>query len=210
VIGMSHLSYEGQSEVDYCIECAVKHGQTAKVSMREALQRAESEGNPASEGVKEKIRDIVEELTGTEKDTDTALENENITMLNTHARDLRKYIYSTKASIGGADIDTLREIKARVDQLVAEIYVVREKEEICVPCVSWICYGNVECIEALEQAAETGDKEVFRQAVEEAKGKFQHIEEPNLVEKEPLPDYGADIAKERQRFLEQIRAEIGK
>lgn len=208
---MSHLSYEGQSEVDYCIECAVKHGQTAKVLMRESLQRAESEKNPASEGVKEKIRGIVEELTGMEDDTDTTLENENITKLNTHARDLRKHIYSVKAAIGGADIDTLRDIKARVDQLVAETYLVREKEEICVPCVSWICYGNQDCIEFLEEAAKTGDKERFQQAVEEAKTRFAQTESIQETEqKEPLPDYGADIAKERQRFLEQIRAEIGK
>ncbi|GAJ07880.1 unnamed protein product, partial [marine sediment metagenome] len=76
---MSHLSYEGQSEIDYCIECSVKHGQTAKVFAREALQRAEAEGNPSSEGVKEKIRGIVEELTGMEDDTNTTTGNENVT-----------------------------------------------------------------------------------------------------------------------------------
>ena len=32
-----HLSYEGQSKVDYCLECCEKHGQTAKVLLREAI-----------------------------------------------------------------------------------------------------------------------------------------------------------------------------
>lgn len=180
--------------------------------MREALQRAESEGNPASEGVKEKIRGIVEELTGMEDDTDTTLQNENITKLNTNARDLRKHIYSAKAGIGGADIDTLRDIKARVDQLVAETYLVREQEEICVPCVSWMCYGNPECISFLEKAAETGDKTIFTDAVEEAKKRFstEVIPKEEPKPKEPLTDYGAEVADARRKFLEEIKAELGK
>ena len=129
---MSHLSYEGQSEVDYCIECAVKHGQTAKVFIREGLQRAEADGTQ-SEGVKEKIRGVVEELSGMEADTDT-VKNEKVTALNTEARELRKAIYKSQAEIGGASIDVLRQIKAHIDGLVEKTYKVREEEEECPTC----------------------------------------------------------------------------
>jgi len=129
---MSHLSFEGQSEVDYCIECAVKHIQTGKVFMREGLQRAEVNG-PQSEGVKEKVRGVVEELSGIEADTDT-VKNAKVTAINTAARELRKRIYSSQAEIGGASIETLQEIKAEVDTLVEQIYKVREEEEECPTC----------------------------------------------------------------------------
>ena len=128
-----HLSFGGQSAVDYCIECAVKHGQTIKVKAREAVQRAEADG-PQTEGVKEKVRGVVEELTGMEDDTET-VQNENVTGLNKAARELRKHIYGTQAEIGGAKIEDLREIKRAVDALVDEVYKVREEEEECPECV---------------------------------------------------------------------------
>lgn len=134
VLKMSHLSYEGQSGLDYCVECSLKHGQTAKVLMREAIQRAESD-SPQAEGVKEKVRGVVEELSGMEDDTDTVLDNENVRRLNQRARELRKYIYSTQAEIGGAKLETLREIKSRIDSLVTETYRVREEEEECPECI---------------------------------------------------------------------------
>ena len=55
----SHELYTGK--LDYCVECAVKHSQTAKVLMREALQRA-SAGSSSNESVQEKVRGVVEEL----------------------------------------------------------------------------------------------------------------------------------------------------
>lgn len=130
---MSHLSFEGQSELDYCIECAVKHSQTAKVLMREALQRAEAD-TPRTEGVKEKVRGVVEELSGMEDDT-KAEKNEKVIQLNSAVRELRKHIFSTQAEIGGADLETLKEIKQKLDGLVDEIYKVREQEEPCPTCV---------------------------------------------------------------------------
>lgn len=100
--------------------------------MREGLQRAEVEG-PQSEGVKEKIRGVVEELTGMEADTD-AVENKPVTALNTTTRNLRKYIHSTQAEIGGASIETLRQLKLMIDKLVDQAYEVREQEEECPTC----------------------------------------------------------------------------
>jgi hypothetical protein len=128
---MSHLSYEGQSKVDYCLECAVKHGQTAKVLMREALQRAEASGSE-SEGVVEKVRGVVEELSGLEDDTNT-IENESVTALNNLARDIRKDVFASKCEIGGCNIESLRQIKERIDGLVDLVYLTRQKEE-CPTC----------------------------------------------------------------------------
>ena len=130
---MSHLSYEGQSELEYCVECALKHSQTAKVLMREALQRAEAD-NPQTEGVKEKVRGVVEELSGMEDDT-KAEKNERVIQLNSAVREIRKYIFSTQAEIGGADLDSLKEIKQKLDGLVDETYEVREEEEPCPTCI---------------------------------------------------------------------------
>lgn len=101
--------------------------------MREGLQRAEVD-SPQAEGVKEKVRAVVEELTGMEADTDTT-KNDKVTALNTAARDLRKFIYTTQAEIGGASIEQLQEIKNKVDALVEESYRVREAEEECPTCV---------------------------------------------------------------------------
>lgn len=200
---MSHLSYPGQSQLDYCIECAVKHGQTSKVLMREALQRALSDGG-SSEGVKEKIQGIVGELSGFEDDTNS-IENANVKELNDMARDLRKHIYLTKAEIGGADLNVLEDIKKRIDDLVSRIYTIREEEEICVSCVDWLCYGNEECKKFLADAAATGDKNKFFQAVEEAK-KRDWLEEANELNR--LKDYGKTASTKRQAFLEQMKKEV--
>jgi len=156
-----HLSFEGQSEVDYCVECAVKHGQTAKVLIREALQRAEAD-SPKTEDVKEKVKGVVEELSGMEDDTKTVM-NDNVTKLNTVARELRKHIYGTQAEIGGAKIEDLRQIKQAVDDLVNQIYQVREHEEECPECV-------VE--EVGKEESETLNLEGFGDAVAEKRRKF--------------------------------------
>lgn len=203
---MSHLSFEGQSELDYCIECSVKHGQTAKVLMREALQRARAE-NPASEGVKEKIQGVVEELVGFEDDTNT-IQNENVQKLNTAARELRKHVYSSKAEIGGADIKTLNDIKDRIDALTGLAYQVREEEEICVSCVDWLCYGNEACKNFLEKAAESGDKQKFHEAVEEAKTREWEIL-PIEIDTRDLSEYGVSVAEKRRKLIEDISKDVG-
>lgn len=152
VYGAEAKSFEGQSELDYCIECSVKHSQTAKVLMREALQRAEV-GDPGLEGVKEKVRGVVEELCGLEDDT-TTVKNESVTTLNTMARELRKFIYAKDAEMGKASLEDLREIKGMVDELVDASYTVRAAEE-CPACnVEEICGGDVECMQFLIEAAE--------------------------------------------------------
>ena len=143
---MSHMSFEGQSKVSYCLECSEKHGQTAKVLLREALQRATADG-PDSEGVVEKVRGVVEELSGFEDDTNT-VENPKVSVLNNMAREIRKSIYASQAELGGATIDTLQEIKTSIDQLVDETYIVRQTEE----CPT--CKIKVKAEEVVEKAVE--------------------------------------------------------
>ena len=167
----THLSYKGQSKLDYCVECSVKHSQTAKVLMREALQRAEA-GSPTDPGVQEKVRGVVEELLGMEDDTDT-VKNEKVSTLNSATRTLRKFIYGKGAEVGRANLEDLREIKDLVDKLVDATYQVRMSEE-CIGCtVEELCGGNVECVEFVEKAAKNvKDPEEFKRILREAREKY--------------------------------------
>lgn len=124
VYGAEAKSYADQSDIDYCIECAVKHGQTAQVLMREALQRAEVSG-PESPGVKEKVRGVTAELTGVEHDTDT-VGDPSVMALNTMARGIRKFIYTSGAEIGRASKEDLNEAKILLGKLVEAAYMARE------------------------------------------------------------------------------------
>lgn len=151
--------------------CAVKHSQTAKVLMREALQRAESNGVD-TEGVKEKVRGVVEELSGLEDDT-TTVSSQQVIILNGASRDLRKFIYESRAEIGGAKISTLREIKTMIDQLVEATYKVRETEE-CIGCTTeQICGGIAECVDFVDKNVEgIRDPAVIRKVLAEARRKY--------------------------------------
>lgn len=176
----------------------MKHSQTAKMLMREALDRAEA-GSPGDEGVKEKIRGIVAELTGMEDDTDTTQPNEGVAALHDAARDLRKEVYTSKAEIGGASLATLRSLKDKVDALVEQSYETREGEEICVACVApVVCGTDADCIASLEEAAESGDKQEFQKAVDLAKEQYPI---------ENLEEYGKAVAEKRKRMLEDLRKE---
>ena len=164
----SHAPYTGK--LDYCVECAIKHSQTAKVLMREALQRAAA-GSPADEGVQEKVRGVVEELSGLEDDTNTVRED-MVRDLNTATRTLRKYIYATRAEIGEVSFDQLKEIKGMVDQLVDAAYKVRKS---CIACmVEELCGGNLECVEFLERAYKKAKSpEEFKEFISEAREKYR-------------------------------------
>lgn len=206
---MSHASYSGQSDLDYCLECSVKHGQTSKVLMREALQRAEG-ADPSSEGVVEKVRKVVEELSGFEDDTNS-IENENVIALNTEARDLRKFIHTSRAELGSADMEGLRQIKGRIDDLVDRTYKIREEEDICVECVApAVCLGNEECVTFLREAASSGSRQEFNEAIEVARQKY--TSPPTRGEggaPVDISDYGASVAEKRQQLIEEIRREAG-
>ena len=168
----SHLSYEGLPQLDYCIQCCVKHSQTAKVLAREALQRAEVSG-PASVGVQEKMRGIVEELVGMEDDSDT-VKNETVSELNSSARLLRKIIYGKGAEVGRASLEDLREIKGFIDGLVDATYQVRASEE-CIGCtIESVCGANVECVEFIEKAMKgVKDPDQVRKILRQARAKYR-------------------------------------
>ena len=167
----THLSYEGQSKLDYCVECCSKHSQTAKVLIREAIQRAQAD-SPSSPGVLEKVRRAVDELMGFDDDSDT-VKNEKVSTLNSLSRTLRKFIYAKKAEIGGASLEDLREIKDMMDKLVDATYQVRMSEE-CIGCtVEELCGGNLECVEFVERAAKNvKDPVEFRKILKEAREKY--------------------------------------
>ena len=172
VYGAEAKSFEEQSDVDYCIECSVKHSQTAKILMKEALQRAEA-GDPSLEGVQEKVRVAVEELCGLEDDT-TTVKNEMVTTLNTLSRELRKFIYTTGAEMGKASLEQLRDIKGMVDQLVDTSYTVRAAED-CPACnIESICGGDIACMQFLIDAADKADNaeqwEIFLQEAQDRYG----------------------------------------
>ena len=138
--------------------------------MREALQRAESDGAD-SEGVVEKVRGVVEELSGMEDDTETT-ENEEVTALNSRAREIRKEIYASQAEIGGADVEKLREIKGKIDELVDEVYRVRQKEE-CPTCrIKSATEKEPEEKPSLEQYGK-GVAEARRRFIEEIRGQTE-------------------------------------
>ena len=138
--GHEAKSFEGQSDVDYCLECCNKHSQTASIFMTEALQRAVA-GGPGLPGVQEKVRAAIRELTGFEDDTET-VNNSAVMELNTMARTLRKHVYSTKAEIGGASLEDLQGIKELVDNLVDASYFVRQaEEEDCPECRTAVGMG---------------------------------------------------------------------
>lgn len=163
---MSHLSFEGQSKVSYCLECSEKHGSTAKVLMREGINRAEASGSAAAEGVLEKIRGVVEELSGFEDDTDTT-ESDDVMALNNEAREIRKLIYASKAEIGGADLDTLKEIKNKIDSLLEDVYKARERHE-CPTCKIKVESEKVE--EQPKQELSAAEKR--RQFIEEVRKEY--------------------------------------
>lgn len=171
VYGAEAKSFEGQSDLKYCIECAVKHSQTAKIAMKEAIQRAYA-GDPGLEGVQEKVRVVVEELCGLDIDTET-VDNEMVTTLNTLGRELRKFIYTTGAEMGRASREQLEEIKGMVDQLVEASYTVRAAEE-CPACnVEAICGGDVECMQFLIEGAErAGTEEEWAEFLKEARSRY--------------------------------------
>ena len=130
---MSHLSYEGQSKVDYCLECCEKHSQTARVLMREAIQRCET-NSCDTEGVKEKVKGVVEQLMGIENDSTSVMSNERVDAINNVARLLWKDIYASGAELGHANNEKLKEIKEKLDGLAELVYKAREIEGECPTC----------------------------------------------------------------------------
>jgi len=115
----SHIATPpGVSEEHYCYDCASKHLGTAKILLREALQRA-VKGEPR-EAVLEKVRGAYEELMGAEDDTQS-LSDERTKQINSMIRDTRKWFYDTGVIVE-SDKDKIAEALRRVDKLNDEVY----------------------------------------------------------------------------------------
>jgi cell fate (sporulation/competence/biofilm development) regulator YmcA (YheA/YmcA/DUF963 family) len=108
----------GMPAEHYCLECASKHVGTAKILLREALQRAEK-GEPP-ELVLEKVRGAYEELMGAEDDT-MSVSDEGIRRLNSMIRDLRKWFFTTGAIVK-PDKNIITEAYSKITQLNNTIY----------------------------------------------------------------------------------------
>jgi len=120
-------SFAGQSDEDYCIECIVKHSQSAAMAFKEAIQRAEA-GDPSLPGVQEKVRAAVRQITGIEEDVGNVSDT-TISALDTMGRGIRKYIYTTGAEIGGASKEELYEAQYLIEELVKSSYLAREAQD---------------------------------------------------------------------------------
>jgi len=115
----SHIATPpGVSEEHYCYDCASKHLGTAKILIREALQRAEK-GEPR-EAVLEKIRGAYEELMGAEDDT-MSLSDERTRQINSMIRDTRKWFFDTGVIVE-PDKNKIAEALSRVSRLNDEVY----------------------------------------------------------------------------------------
>jgi hypothetical protein len=115
----SHIATPpGTSEEQYCLDCASKHLGTAKVLLREALQRAEK-GEPR-ESVLGKVRGAYEELMGAEDDT-LAVRDEGIRRLNSLIRDVRKWLFDSGAIVE-PDKRLIAEALERVSKVNDEVY----------------------------------------------------------------------------------------
>lgn len=117
---------EKGTSIDYCMECAEKHIQTAKILIKEAIQRAEKLGT-THPSVLEKIRDTIAELTGCEDDTTTTLNNPKVAEINKTCRDLRRLIWQKKLAFGKATIQDLKQLYKKISNLTDNIYETTSK-----------------------------------------------------------------------------------
>jgi hypothetical protein len=123
---LSHIATPpGVSEEHYCYDCASKHLGTAKVLLREALQRA-VKGEP-KEAILEKVRGAYEELMGAEDDTQ-ALSDERTRQINAMIRDVRKWFYDTGVIVD-TDQNKIAEALSKVDMLNNEVYTEIERRK---------------------------------------------------------------------------------
>jgi gas vesicle protein len=115
----SHIATPpGTSQEHYCYDCMSKHLGTAKILLREALQRA-TKGEPR-EAVLEKVRGAYEELMGAEDDSQS-LTDERTRQINSMIRDTRKWFYDSGVIVE-VDKNKIAEALQRVSNLSDEVY----------------------------------------------------------------------------------------
>jgi hypothetical protein len=125
-VGRSHIATpEGTSSEKYCLTCLSKHLGTAKILMREALQRAEK--GEDTKAVLEKVRGAYEELMGAEDDSQ-ALTDERIREFNAKIRDLRHWFFNSGVLVE-VDKNKIVEGLSKVAQINDEVYTELEKRK---------------------------------------------------------------------------------
>lgn len=116
--GTSHIATPpGVSQESYCLDCISKHLATAKILLREALQR--SQAKEAEEAVLAKVRGAFEELTGAEDDSQS-LTDPQIRNLNARIREARKWLY--EHALASASPETISKAFSLVEELLGMTY----------------------------------------------------------------------------------------
>jgi len=99
----SFKSFQGQSESDYRFECCAKHLSTASGIFKEAVDRCI--GNGFDQGVREKVREAMDQINSMEADIKQMLGNNEIApdvrLLSDGQRQLRKAMWSAKLETTG-------------------------------------------------------------------------------------------------------------
>lgn len=117
-------------KVKTCLDCLNKHLNTAKVFSREAIQRFEA--NEPEDRVLERVRGIVEELSGAEADTNGS-DDESIREINTKLRKVRKGIWASGLEIQNPkNKDELLQMRSNIEEVLNDTYTVAKakKEEV--------------------------------------------------------------------------------
>jgi hypothetical protein len=115
----SHIATPpGVDEEHYCLDCMSKHLGTAKILIREALQRVDAD--EPKEAILGKVRGAYEELMGAEDDSQ-ALSDERIRALNAQTRELRKWFFDNGVLVD-ADKAKIVEAMSRISKLNDAVY----------------------------------------------------------------------------------------
>ncbi|MHC1610724.1 MAG: hypothetical protein ACXQTW_03845 [Candidatus Methanospirareceae archaeon] len=130
-------TFKGQSDVDYCFECLVKHFSKALTLAEEAESFSISAGR-VTQAAAEKIRKVINEITGAEDDLEvTQFKDPELKKLIDEIRALmretRKYAWGKRCVYGQCSIDDIRELKQKLNKLVelaykgGELYITKEQ-----------------------------------------------------------------------------------
>ena len=107
------------TNVSYCLECENKHLNTAKVLLREAIQRAEAREPTAA--VLEKVRGVAVELAGAEDDSNAPTAPSDVRSINAAVRDLRKRMWVSGLEVE-PKLEGLKETYRGVDGILTQTY----------------------------------------------------------------------------------------
>lgn len=129
--------FKGQSDVDYCFECLVKHFSKAEVLLDEAEKFSLSAGK-VTEAAAEKIRRAIQEIVGAEDDIESTEFRDPelkkiIDDIIAKMRDVRKDAWGSRCVYGQCSIDDVRRLKKKVEELLqlaykgGELYISREQ-----------------------------------------------------------------------------------